>query len=436
MKGKLFTDFYLYMRDLYDIIIIGAGACGLFTAINIAEKDLKKRILILEKGKEALTKVRISGGGRCNLTNAQADLREFVKNYPRGNRELLGAFNRFSNQDTIRWFSDHKVPLKEEADKRLFPQSNSSESVIDCFLSLSRKYGIEIKYEHNVNRLSYLQEEGIWEVHSSKGTIPARALVITTGSNPKVWTLLAQLGHTIIPPVPSLFTFATDDAFIKELSGISLNTTVKLLDEQHRPLKVPLVEKQGIMGGLLITHWGFSGPAILKASSFAARILAERNYKFVLQIHWLSQGEQLLSLTEVISSLQEEKQKYPRKELQNHCPFPLPKKLWNKLLERSGCLPHQLWTELSKAQIHSLAQELTGSTFSIHSKATFKEEFVTAGGVSLKEIDFKAFRSKLLPNLYIGGEALDIDAVTGGYNFQNAWTAGYLIACALTNESQ
>ena len=419
------------MKDITDIIIIGAGACGLFTAINIAERHPDKRILILEKSKEALGKVRISGGGRCNLTNAESSPREFVKNYPRGHRELLGVFSRFSNKDTIEWFENHKVPLKQEADGRIFPASNSSQTVIDCFLSLAKKYGIEILYRQNIQSFSY--EQDLWKVQAAE-TFLGRHLVIATGSNPKIWQQLAILGHTIMPPVPSLFTFATKDPFIEELAGVSKQVGVKLLDSQGTPLKVPLIDKQGLLGALLITHWGFSGPAVLKLSAFAARILAELKYKFALQINWLAEADELLTTQDTLTILQEEKQKHPRKELQNHCPFGLAKKLWIKLVERAGVLPHQLWAELNKGQLHALAKELTASTFSIEDKAPFKEEFVTAGGVSLKEIDFKSFRSKRYPTLYIGGEALDIDAVTGGYNFQNAWSSGYLIAEGVISE--
>jgi len=412
------------MRQLYDVIILGAGACGLFTAINIAEGAPHKRILILEKGKEALGKVRISGGGRCNLTNGEPNLREFVKNYPRGNRELLGAFSRFSNKDTVKWFETHQVALKEEGDGRVFPLSNSSQTIIDCFLSLAKKYNIEILYKQNVHAFSFEEEE--WKVQATE-VFQSRNLVVATGSNPKVWQLLSQLGHTIVPPVPSLFTFATEDSFIEGLAGVSKEVNAKLLATDHSSLKIPLLEKQGLVGALLVTHWGFSGPVILRLSAFSARILAQLDYKFALQINWLAE-EEILSSEEALSILQEEKQKHPRKELQNLCPFNLPKKLWNKLLERSGVLPHLLWTELNKAQLHALADTLTHSIFPIGGKATFKEEFVTAGGVSLKEIDFKNFRSKLFPTLYIGGEALDIDAVTGGYNFQNAWSSGYIIS--------
>lgn len=412
------------MRQLYDVIILGAGACGLFTAINIAEGAPHKRILILEKGKEALGKVRISGGGRCNLTNGEPNLREFVKNYPRGNRELLGAFSRFSNKDTVKWFETHQVALKEEGDGRVFPLSNSSQTIIDCFLSLAKKYNIEILYKQNVHAFSFEEEE--WKVQATE-VFHSRNLVVATGSNPKVWQLLSQLGHTIVPPVPSLFTFATEDSFIEGLPGVSKEVNAKLLASDHSSLKIPLLEKQGLVGALLVTHWGFSGPVVLRLSAFAARDLAQLDYKFALQINWLAE-EEILSSEEALSILQEEKQKHPRKELQNLCPFNLPKKLWNKLLERSGVLPHLLWTELNKAQLHALADTLTHSIFPIGGKATFKEEFVTAGGVSLKEIDFKNFRSKLFPTLYIGGEALDIDAVTGGYNFQNAWSSGYIIS--------
>lgn len=418
------------MRQLYDVIILGAGACGLFTAINIAEGVPHKRILILEKGKEALGKVRISGGGRCNLTNGEPNLREFVKNYPRGNRELLGAFSRFSNKDTMKWFETHQVALKEEGDGRVFPLSNSSQTIIDCFLSLAKKYNIEILYKQNVHAFPFEKEQ--WKVQATE-VFHSRNLVVATGSNPKVWQLLSQLGHTIVPPVPSLFTFATEDSFIEGLAGVSKEVNAKLLASDHSSLKIPLLEKQGLVGALLVTHWGFSGPVVLRLSAFAARHLAQLDYKFALQINWLAE-EEILSSEEALSILQEEKQKHPRKELQNHCPFNLTKKLWNKLLERSGALPHLLWAELNKAQLHALAHTLTHSIFPIEGKATFKEEFVTAGGVSLKEIDFKSFRSKLFPTLYIGGEALDIDAVTGGYNFQNAWSGGYLIAEGVKSE--
>ena len=418
------------MTQLYDVIILGAGASGLFTAINIAEGAPHKRILILEKGKEALGKVRISGGGRCNLTNGETNLREFVKNYPRGNRELLSAFSRFSNKDTMKWFETHQVALKEEDDGRVFPLSNSSQTIIDCFLSLAKKYNIEILYKQNVHAFSFEKEE--WKVQATE-VFHSRNLVVATGSNPKVWQLLSQLGHTIVPPVPSLFTFATEDSFIEGLAGVSKEVNAKLLATDHSPLKIPLLEKQGLVGALLVTHWGFSGPVVLRLSAFAARDLAQLDYKFALQINWLAE-EEILSSEEALSILQEEKQKHPRKELQNHCPFNLTKKLWNKLLERSGALPHLLWAELNKAQLHALAHTLTHSIFPIEGKATFKEEFVTAGGVSLKEIDFKSFRSKLFPTLYIGGEALDIDAITGGYNFQNAWSSGYLIAEGVKSE--
>ena len=413
------------MKNIVDVIIVGAGACGLFTAINIAERAPHMHIRILEKSKEALGKVRISGGGRCNLTNAEENLHEFVKSYPRGHRELLSVFSRFSPQNTIEWFEGHKVPLKQEADGRIFPASNSSQTVIDCFLSLAKRYHIEILYRQNIQSFSY--EQDVWQVQGTE-TFLGRHLVIATGSNPKIWQLLAGLGHTIVPPVPSLFTFATKDPFIEELAGVSKQVGVKLLDHQGTPLKVPLIDKQGLIGALLITHWGFSGPAVLKLSAFAARILAELEYKFALQINWLAQADELLTAQDVLTILQEERQQHPRKELQNHCPFPLAKKLWNKLLERAGVLPHQLWAELNKGQLHALAKELTASIFSIEDKAPFKEEFVTAGGVSLKEIDFKSFRSKRYPTLYIGGEALDIDAVTGGFNFQNAWSSGYIIS--------
>lgn len=407
----------------FDIVIIGGGAAGFFTAINCAERNPNYRIAILEKGKEVLSKVRISGGGRCNVTHAEFIPQNLVKNYPRGERELLSPFSRFMCGDVIEWFESRGVALKTEADGRVFPKSNTSQSIIDCFLEQVKCLGIEMFNSHNV--IDFYREDAYWEVKTSDSIFRAEKLIITTGSNPKIWNLLAKLGHTIVPPVPSLFTFNTSDDFIKDMAGISTTAEVSLYDIHDKSLKIKNIAP------LLITHWGFSGPAILKLSAWGARVLAECDYRCVLKVNWLCNDLQQPSKEEVLQYLQEIKQTQPKKMLQNTS-FPnLPKRLWLRLLDRVGVSHSILWANLNKTSLHSLSEVLTSSRFVINGKSVFKEEFVTAGGVALSEINFKTFESKMLKNLYLAGEVIDVDAITGGFNFQNAWTGGYLIAEAL-----
>lgn len=405
---------------MYDLLIIGGGAAGFFTAINTAEKHPNFNIAILEKNKEVLHKVRISGGGRCNLTNATFTPQELVKNYPRGSKELLSPFYRFMCSDTINWFEAHDVPLKTEADGRVFPISNTSESIVNCFLNEIKKYHIELFTQQNVQAFSPTPEG--WQVSTPKQTYIARNVVITTGSNPKIWQLLANLGHTIIPPVPSLFTFHTSTQWTKELSGIAVNVSVHLLSKEGKSLKITETAP------LLFTHTGFSGPAVLRASAWGARVLAECNYQCLMEVNFTANVTEALSYDETLSVLQEFKQHNGRKTMQSFSLFELPKRLWSALLGNAGVDPEQVWAELNKTQLRRLAEALTQYRFPIEGKATFKEEFVTAGGVKLSEINFKTYESKLYPQLYLAGEVLDIDAITGGFNFQNAWTGGYIIA--------
>ena len=405
---------------MYDLLIIGGGAAGFFTAINTAEKHPNFKIAILEKSKEALHKVRISGGGRCNLTNATFTPQELVKNYPRGSKELLSPFLRFMCGDTMDWFEAHGVSLKTEADGRVFPISNTSESIVNCFLNEIKKHHIELFTEQNVQTFSPTSEG--WQVSTPKQTYITRNVVITTGSNPKMWQLLANLGHTIIPPVPSLFTFHTSAQWAKDLSGIAVNASVRLLNKEGKSLKITETAP------LLFTHTGFSGPAVLRASAWGARVLAECNYQCLMEVNFTANLTEALSYDETLSVLQEFKQHNGRKAMQSFSLFELPKRLWSALLENAGISPEQVWAELNKTQLRRLAEALTQYRFPIEGKATFKEEFVTAGGVKLSEINFKTYESKLYPQLYLAGEVLDIDAITGGFNFQNAWTGGYIIA--------
>ena len=405
---------------MYDLLIIGGGAAGFFTAINTAEKHPNFNIAILEKSKEVLHKVRISGGGRCNLTNATFTPQELVKNYPRGSKELLSPFHRFMCGDTMEWFEAHSVSLKTEPDGRVFPISNTSESIVNCFLNEIKKHHIELFAEQNVQAFSPTPKG--WQVSTPKQTYIARNVVITTGSNPKIWQLLANLGHTIIPPVPSLFTFHTSTQWTKELSGIAVNASVSLLSKEGKSLKITETAP------LLFTHTGFSGPAVLRTSAWGARVLAECNYQCLMEVNFTANVTEALSYDETLSVLQEFKQHNGRKAMQSFSLFELPKRLWSALLENAGIAPEQVWAELNKPQLRRLAEALTQYRFPIESKATFKEEFVTAGGVKLSEINFKTYESKLYPQLYLAGEVLDIDAITGGFNFQNAWTGGYIIA--------
>lgn len=411
---------------MFDILIIGGGAAGFFTAINCADKRPELKIAILEKGKEVLAKVRISGGGRCNVTHAEFIPQNLVKNYPRGEKELLSPFHRFMCGDVMEWFENRGVPLKTEADGRVFPASDSSKSIIDCFLREIKQKNIELLTSQNV--ISFQKEANHWQITTSDTTFHAKNLVVTTGSNPKIWNLLAKLGHTIVSPVPSLFTFNTSDDFIRNMAGISTIAEVSLYTTDNKPLKIKNIAP------LLITHWGFSGPAVLKLSAWGARILAEHQYQCILSVNWLANYEKTPHQEDILQHLQEVKQQQPKKMLQNSQVFDLPKRLWLRLLDKSGLQPAMIWAELGKSHLRTLSEVLTKSQFRIDGKSIFKEEFVTAGGVSLSEINFKTFESKLLPNLYLAGEVIDVDAITGGFNFQNAWTGGYLISESLANQ--
>ncbi|WP_299681767.1 NAD(P)/FAD-dependent oxidoreductase [uncultured Dokdonia sp.] len=400
-----------------DIIIIGGGAAGFFTAINIASRKPDVSILILERGKEVLTKVRISGGGRCNVTHAEFVPKELSKNYPRGEKELLGPFHTFMTGDTIAWFEERGVLLKIEEDGRMFPISDSSTTIIDCFLKEAKKYDIEIYKNHSVQKIE--KNDIHWLLETSQHPFTCDTLIVTTGSNPKMWKQLETLGHTITPAVPSLFTFNSKDNRIKDLMGLSSEASVKILGTKLQS-----------EGPLLITHWGLSGPGILKLSAWGARELAAMNYQFTIKVNWLLYESQ----DDVMALLKEYKQSLARQSPYTYTQFDLPKRLWQSLLTASTIKEGAKWADLTKSQLQSLSKELTGGIYEIKGKSTFKEEFVTAGGVNLKEVNFKTFESKVQDHLYLAGEVLNIDAITGGFNFQNAWTGGHMIAEAITNK--
>ena len=403
------------MNQNFDIIIVGGGAAGFFTAINIVEKNPKLKVAILERGTEVLNKVRISGGGRCNVTHACFEPNELVKFYPRGEKELRGPFHQFCSGDTIEWFEKHGVELKIEADGRIFPVSNSSQTIIDCFLKATQKLGITVLTGQSVQ--SIFKKDSLWKVETQTENYLAEKLILATGSNPKVWEMLQTFGHVIVSPVPSLFTFNIKDARIKELPGVAAQVTVKVKDT-----------KLTSTGPLLITHWGMSGPAILKLSAWGARILHDKNYQFTIFVNWLNDAEK----EEVEKKLKELKQEHAKKTVSKKSPFELTNRLWESLVLASGIENETKWADLSKIQLQNLVNQLINGTFQVNGKSTFKEEFVTAGGIDLKEINFKTMESKLHKNLYFAGEIVNIDAITGGFNFQNAWTSGFIVACALS----
>lgn len=392
-----------------DVLVVGGGAAGFFAAINIAAGSYLK-VVIVERGKEVLTKVKVSGGGRCNVTHAEFIPKELAKNYPRGERELNGPFHTFMSGDVIAWFEERGVALKIEEDGRMFPVTDSSQTIIDCFLHEAKRHKVEVLTNHAVKNITPI--ENGYEVTVADITISCNKLIIATGSNPKIWQLLVRLGHTIVSPVPSLFTFNCTDALIQPLPGVSTQVSVKISGT-----------KLENSGPLLVTHWGFSGPAILRLSAWGARILHEMDYNFTLQINWLHN----LSFEDAMDMLREEKEASSKKITINTKVFDVPKRLWEGILELVGVI-NLRWADVSKKQMTAIANNLTAGTFGIHGKSTFKEEFVTAGGVELKEVNFKTFESKLCPNLYLAGEVLNIDAITGGFNFQNAWTGAYMVA--------
>lgn len=399
------------MNQNYDIIIVGGGAAGFFTAINIAEKNPNVKIAILERGKEVLEKVRISGGGRCNVTHACFIPNELAKFYPRGEKELRGPFHQFASGDTIEWFEKHGVQLKIEEDGRMFPTTDSSQTIIDCFVKATQRLGISVLKSQSVQ--SVFKSDELWKIETQNETYLAEKLILATGSNPKIWDLLQQFGHAIVSPVPSLFTFNIKDSRIKDLPGVSAQVSVQVKDSKLKSF-----------GPLLITHWGMSGPAILKLSAWGARELFDKKYQFTIAVNWLKD----YNTSEIEEELRELKLEHAKKAVAKKSPFDLVNRLWESIVLASGIGSETKWTDLSKAQLQKLALELTQATFQVNGKSTFKEEFVTAGGIDLKEINFKTMESKLHPNLYFAGEIANIDAITGGFNFQNAWTSGFILA--------
>ncbi|WP_312172040.1 NAD(P)/FAD-dependent oxidoreductase [Chryseobacterium sp.] len=396
------------------IIIIGGGAAGFFCAANL--DATKYKITILEQNSDVLQKVKISGGGRCNVTHACFDPRELVQFYPRGNKELLSVFTRFQPGDTMEWFENRKVSLKIEGDNRIFPESNSSQTIINAMLEEIRSKNVEVKTKCSVKQIE--KQEGKYLIQTSLGDFEADYIIYSTGSSPKSLKIIESLGHNIIDLVPSLFTFNIKDNLLKDLAGTSF---------EMAETSIPKLKTEE-SGPLLITHWGLSGPAILKISAWEAVNLAKMKYNFEVEVNFISK-----SLDSAEEIFQQFKQSNPKKTIGQSKIFDITNRFWQRILELSNIDLNKQVANISKKEMDRIIENLCKKKFQVTGKSTFKDEFVTAGGVDLKEINFKNMSSKILPNFYIAGEVLNIDAVTGGFNFQACWSEAWLIAQDLNN---
>jgi len=398
------------------IVIIGGGAAGFFGAIITKSLLKDAEVVLLEKTRQPLAKVRVSGGGRCNVTHHCFDSSKLSKGYPRGAKELLGAFHRFQPRDMVQWFEERGVGLKVEADGRMFPITNSSQTIIDCFTDEAQRLGVAIFLNADVVRI---RKELSWQILlGSSQTIEADKILIATGSTQKAYSWIQELDHSIKAPLPSLFTFIIDDDLLIGLAGISVNDArVEVLGLRQR-------------GPMLITHWGLSGPAILKLSAWAARELATVSYQTELYVQWLPEhhADSLKAL------LNDKRRTVPKQQISAEPLGGLPRQLWKKLVEKAGIEKERIFAHMTKQEVEQLVVQLLKTTFAIKGKSTNKEEFVTCGGVALDEIDFRRLESKKHPGLHFAGEVLDIDGITGGYNFQSAWTTAWIAAHAMVNK--
>jgi predicted Rossmann fold flavoprotein len=401
------------------IVVVGGGAAGFFGAIAAAETHPHAQVTLLEASRQPLSKVRISGGGRCNVTHACFEPALLVQNYPRGSKALRGAFTRFQAKDTVEWFTSRGVQLKTEDDGRMFPNTDSSETIVDCLYHFARQAGVEVRIGTPVTAVVRSPSSFELMLKSGEGLTCDR-LLLATGSNPQGYQLARSLGHQVEPPVPSLFTFNVLDPQLRDLAGVSVESVqAKLLLPDQKTLEQ--------VGPLLITHWGLSGPAVLKLSAWGARVLHDRRYRATLQINWLPQA----NAEKLREKLLDSKTDQPRRTIPNYCPLSVPRRLWQYLAVRTGIGEDDRWADLSKKQAGQLVEALLQSRFAIEGKGVFKEEFVTCGGVNLKEVDFKTLESRCCPGLFFAGEILDIDGVTGGFNFQSAWTTSWLAGQAI-----
>ena len=402
------------------LIVIGGGAAGFFCAVNAAAQNPELEVTLVEKSNKLLSKVRVSGGGRCNVTHASFSIAEMIKKYPRGEKFLKQAFHHFFTSDTIDWFEKRNAKLKTESDGRMFPESNSSETIINCLLQEANKNEVVILMNREivkVERIFIEQEKNQFQLLSKDGTIlEADFVCIACGGfhKPEQYKWLSELGHSFENPIPSLFTFNVPKNPISELMGVSVeNVQVKINGTKFSQ-----------SGPILITHWGFSGPAVLKLSAFAAKELFSKNYDFSISINWLKDYHEN-SLLEKLKLIRHE---LASKKIINKNPFNLPQRLWEYHLMQCEINAEIRWADLPAKQQNHLSKQLCSQQFHVKGKTTFKEEFVTAGGIKLNEIDANTMQSKIVPNLFFAGEIMDVDGITGGFNFQHAWTSGWIAA--------
>ena len=407
------------MPEQRRVVVVGGGAAGFFAAITCAERlGDRGTVTIYEATAHPLAKVRVSGGGRCNVTHACFEPRELVKKYPRGGRELLGAFHRWQPRDMVAWLAERGVETKAEEDGRMFPVTNDSATIVGCLMQAAEKAGVQLIASLGV-RTAERAGEDFWLTLTDGANVRCERLLLATGGNRSSvgFTIAEKLGHTIEPLVPSLFTFHIDDARLIGISGVSVeNVALSVGGTKLR---------EG--GPLLVTHWGLSGPAVLKLSAWGARELAARQYEFPLTVNFVPPHTRE-SLARELAGVRE---RNPRKQIATWSPLPMPQRLWEKLVAAAGVAPTTTWSSVSNAALAALGAQLTAAELAVKGKSTFKEEFVTCGGVKLSEVDFKTMESRLCPGLHFAGEVLDIDGVTGGFNFQSAWTTGWLAGQAM-----
>ena len=394
-----------------DIAVIGGGAAGYFAAIAAKRSNSRLRVVILEKSARVLEKVRISGGGRCNVTHNQTDVRLFASGYPRGSRELLSAFSRFGQRETLRWFTNEGVQTHAEEDGRMFPVSNSSLSIVNALVGAANQAGVELRLKTGVELIEPREAEGDYLLSLSTGdTVLARRVILAGGSSPHLFNVLQKMGLQMVSQVPSLFTFRIDHELLADMAGVSFpGATVNF-------------GKLKQSGPVLITHWGLSGPAVLRLSAFAARELSQCNYKFTFVVQFTE-----CSKEETLLKIHEARKMHGKQLVINGAPFfQVPQRWYRQAVLKLVCDETKNWSDLSGAQINAMANTLSSCQFDVSGKSTNKDEFVTAGGIDLKEVDFRTFGLKRWPGLFAAGEILNIDGITGGYNFQAAWTSGFL----------
>ncbi|MGC1306877.1 MAG: NAD(P)/FAD-dependent oxidoreductase [Phormidesmis sp.] len=406
------------------VAVVGGGAAGFFGAIAAAAANPHSQVTLYEAGPQPLAKVRISGGGRCNVTHHCFDPAQLVQNYPRGGKALRGAFSRFQPKDTVDWFAQRGVVLKTEADGRMFPVTDDSATVVDCLMGAARQTGVQVKTRSPIVSAERLADGFELQLKGQSGYVRCDRLLLATGSSPAGHRIAQSLGHHIEPSVPSLFTFNVPDKRLHQLSGVAV-------DPVHLRLKVDSLKKPlEQTGPLLITHWGLSGPAVLKLSAWGARLLHTQRYQGQVIVNWLP----ALSQEQVRAQLQQAKSATPKKAISTYSPYPaISKRLWQYLLARLDLDLVTTWANLSKKQMNKLIGEISQGCYGVTGKGIFKDEFVTCGGVRLKEVNFKTMESRKCAGLYLAGEVLDIDGITGGFNFQSAWTTGWLAGQALAN---